>query len=83
MYKTEDHSDMALFKNRLWKLMSDRGIVSADELARNLCKLNLVSVKTKLDADECIDDNERLRLSVASVTKKIQDHLKSGDANKL
>ena len=46
-FKSENHDNMALFKNRLWKLMEKKGIDSANELARKLCQSNLVKVKVK------------------------------------
>ena len=34
--RTENHDDLSLFKNRLWKLMEDRGYGAPRELAEAL-----------------------------------------------
>ena len=81
-YKSENHDDMALFKNRLWKLMEKKGIFSANELARQLCRANLVKVKIK-DEELYLDENEVMRKEVDSTVRKIQTHLKSDDTAKL
>lgn len=81
-YKSDNHEDMNLFKNRLWRLMSNKGIETADELARQLCKSNLVKVKMK-DNDELLDNREIMKRQVASTTKKVQTHLKSDNTNNL
>lgn len=81
-YKSENHDDMALFKNRLWKLMEKKGIFSANELARQLCQSDLVKVKVK-DAELFLDKNELMKRRVYSTTNKIQAHLNLDDTAKL
>ena len=79
-YRTEDHSDLSLFKNRLWKLMEAHGIYTAKELAKELYHNGLVSVKQKPNY-ESIEKNEGN--AIGAVEKKIQVHLKSDTTDKL
>ena len=44
-FKSENHEDMSLFKNRLWKLMENSGVFTAKGLAKKLYKEKLVIVK--------------------------------------
>lgn len=79
-YKTLDHSDMRLFKNRLWKLMEENNIDTAKSLAKKLYDNNYVSVKQK----DSFDDKRTIYWrAIDSVEKKIQKHLNSNTAKKL
>lgn len=51
-HRTDDHSDIALFKNRLWKLMEEKHIYTTKALAKMLYSQQLVTVKQKHSYDE-------------------------------
>ncbi len=79
-YRTLDHSDMNLFKNRLWKLMENKGIYTAEGLAKNLYDNHYVSVKQKESYD---DPSIIYHRAIDSVKNKVQRHLNSNTAKKL
>lgn len=80
-YRTLDHSDKTLFKNRLYCLMEEHGIFTAKELAKELYEKGYVSVNQKKESfsDPCVIDNN----AVASIEKKIQKHLNADKPDKL
>lgn len=79
-HRTEDHSDLTLFKNRLWKLMVEKHIYTTKELAKMLYNLNLVTVRQKPSYDEPSKIHGN---AIGAIDKKIQDHLKADTAKKL
>lgn len=79
-YKTLEHSDLNLFKNRLWKLMEEKEIYTAKDLAKKLYDEGYVSVRQKESDDEPSTIYGR---AIGSIEKKIQKHLNSNDAEKL
>jgi hypothetical protein len=79
-FRTLDHSDMTLFKNRLWNLMERRGIFTPKELAKELLAKEYVTVKQKESFDDALTINNR---AIGAVEKKIQNHLNSDDTRSL
>ncbi len=79
-FRTLDHSDMTLFKNRLWNLMEQRGIFTPKELAKELLAKEYVTVKQKESFDDALTINNR---AIEAVEKKIQNHLNSDDTRSL
>ena len=79
-YRTEDHTDLSLFKNRLWKLMENRNIFTAKDLAKKLYENGYVKVKQR---QSYADVSEMQNSAIAATEKKIQNHLKSDTAEKL
>lgn len=79
-YRTLDHDDLSLFKNRLWNLMEEKKITTAKQLAKILYDNALVTVNQKDNYD---DLNTVYWRAVSSVEKKIQHHLNSDDTKKL
>lgn len=79
-HRTEDHSDLTLFKNRLWKLMVEKHIYTTKELAKMLYNQKLVTVRQKNSYDE---PSKTYGNAIGAIDKKIQDHLKADTAKKL
>lgn len=79
-HRTEDHSDLKLFKNRLWKLMEGKQIYTAKEMAKILYSNGLVTVKQKRSYD---DPRKIHNNAIDTVEKKIQKHLNANTANEL
>lgn len=75
-----EHDDMALFRNRLWKLMERKSINTAKELATTLFEAGLVTVKQKpnFNPPEINKAN-----AIGSVEKKIQAHLNAENPDRL
>ena len=66
-FRTLDHSDMTLFKNRLWNLMERRGIFTPKELAKELLAKEYVTVKQKESFDDALTINNRAIGAVESL----------------
>lgn len=81
-FRSDNHDDMTLFKNRLWKLMENKGIYTPKELAKNLYKKKLATVKHKEDT-EFSYERSKDDVAIWSIEKKIQTHLNSNDTSKL
>ena len=81
-FKSENHEDMSLFKNRLWKLMENSGVFTAKGLAKKLYKEKLVIVKHR-DTTEYPYKRSKADAAIGSIEKKIQTHLNSDDTSKL
>lgn len=79
-YRTEDHSDLILFKNRLWKLMVEKDIDTPKELAKELYDKKLVTVRQKKSYDE---PSKIYGNAIGAIEKKIQKHLKADTAQEL
>lgn len=79
-HRTEDHTNLKLFKNRLWKLMSEKDIYTAKELAKALYDRKLVTVKQKDSFDE---PSKIYNNAVDAIEHKIQNHLKAYTTEKL
>lgn len=75
-FKTENHDDMTLFKNRLWKLMEKRGLNSASKLAKELSKSNLVKVNFR-KTDEIFTNEEMEQKKIWAIEQKVKKHLNS------
>lgn len=78
-FKTENHEDMTLFKNRLWKLMEKKGIDSAAGLARELSKKNLVKVNFR-ETEEIFTDKDIAQKKIWAIERKVKIHLNSETA---
>lgn len=77
-HKNQDHTDLSLFKNRLWLLMEQNQIFTAKELARRLYDNKLIAV------DSRTKDVYRKQYSpYESIEKRIQTHLNSDETDKL
>lgn len=79
-HRTEDHSNLKLFRNRLWKLMEEKHIFTTKELAKILYNKKLVTVKQRHSYD---DFSKIYGNAIESVDKKIQKHLRSDTADGL
>lgn len=79
-FRTLDHSDMSLFKNRLWKLMESKQILTAKELAKRLLSKGYVTVNQSYSFDDISIVENR---AIGSIEKKIQKHLNSDDTRTL
>ena len=79
-HRTDDHSDMTLFKNRLWKLMEDKHIYTTKALAKMLYSQQLVTVKQKHSYDE---PSKIYSNAIGAIDKKIQKHLNADTAEEL
>ena len=77
-FKSENHDDLTLFKNRLWKLMEDNGIKTSLEMAKNLICHKCLNIS---NFDE-LDSSEKSK-KYDSERKKIDVHLKSDTAEHL
>lgn len=73
-HRTEDHSNLKLFRNRLWKLMEEKHIFTTKELAKILYNKKLVTVKQRYSYDNF---SKIYGNAIESVDKKIQKHLRS------
>lgn len=79
-HRTDDHSDLTLFKNRLWKLMEEKHIYTTKELAKILYNQKLVNVRQKSSYDE---PSKIYGNAVGAIDKKIQKHLNADTAKEL
>lgn len=79
-HRTDDHSDLTLFKNRLWKLMDEKHVYTTKELAKKLYNQKLVTVRQKNSYDE---PNKIYSNAVGAIDKKIQKHLNADTAKEL
>lgn len=79
-FRTQDHTDMKLFKNRLWRLMEEQNILTTKKLAKKLYDGDYVSVKQK---ESFADPSAVYGNAIGAVDKKIQDHLKLDNTDKL
>lgn len=77
--KKQEHSDMSLFKNRLWSLMGEE-YDSPKQLAKALYDASLVEVKQRENFnDEHVDKNN----AYGSIEKKIRKHCNSDTAHEV
>lgn len=79
-HRTDNHSDLTLFKNRLWKLMEKKGIYTTRELAKKLYDKELVTVKQKYSYDE---PSKIYGNAIGAIDKKIQKHLNADTTKEL
>ena len=79
-HKTDNHSDLTLFKNRLWKLMEDKNIYTTKELAKGLYDQKLVTVKQR---DSYSEPSKIYGNAIGAIDKKIQKHLNADTAKEL
>lgn len=79
-HRTDDHSDLTLFKNRLWKLMEEKDIDTTKKLAKMLYDQKLVTVKQKYSYDE---PSKIYGNAIGAIDKKIQKHLNADTAKEL
>ena len=77
--RTEDHSDLTKFGNRLWKVMEGKGYTTPRALATSLYDENLVNVKSKPGKYTRKEDIRKNAIS--SVEKKIVRHLHADSAD--
>lgn len=79
-HRTDNHSDLTLFKNRLWKLMEEKHIYTTKELAKMLYTQKLVTVKQKNSYDE---PSKIYGNAIGAIDKKIQKHLNADTTKEL
>ena len=79
-HRTDNHSDLTLFKNRLWKLMDEKHIYTTKELAKMLYNQKLVTVRQKNSYD---DPSKIYGNAIGAIDKKIQKHLNADTAKEL
>lgn len=79
-HRTDNHSDLTLFKNRLWKLMEKKDIYTTKKLAKMLYDQKLVTVKQKYSYDE---PSKIYGNAIGAIDKKIQKHLNADTAKEL
>ena len=79
-HRTDDHSDLTLFKNRLWKLMDEKHIDTTRKLAKILYDQKLVTVRQKNSYEE---PSKIYGNAVGAIDKKIQKHLNANTAKEL
>ena len=77
--RTEDHSDLKKFGNRLWYVMTGKGYTTPRALATSLYDQQLVSVKSKPGKYTRKEDIRKNAIS--SVEKKIVRHLHADAAD--
>ena len=73
-FKSINHDDEKIFYNRLWKLMEDRNLSTARELAQALYAEEIVPV------DSASEDEISI---IGSMTRRIQEHLNLEGTDKL
>jgi len=73
-FKSMNHDDETAFHNRLWKLMEERELSTARELAQALFAEEIVPV------DSASEDEISI---IGSMTRRIQEHLNLEDTDKL
>ena len=73
-FKYMNHDDEKIFCNRLWKLMDERKLSTARELAQALYAEGIVPV------DSASEDETSI---IGSMTRRIQEHLNLEDTDKL
>ena len=73
-FKFMNHDDEKIFYNRLWKLMEERKLSTARELAKALYAEGIVPV------DSASEDEISI---IGSMTRRIQEHLNLEDTDKL
>ena len=82
-FRTENHDDLQLFRNRLWFLMSKSGYDAAKKLAAALIKRGLVSVRhadyTPGDAWDPLQEQK----DIEATRKKVERHLNADTADAL
>ncbi len=81
-HSTEDHSDMKLFKNRLWKLMNEQGLKTAQALADKLCEGNYIQVEKYENTESEFDPNRHAKIKGA-IRKQVNNHLNLDTVDKL
>ena len=78
--KNENHDDLTLFKNRLWKLMEQNGLDTQDALAEQLAISGYVVPGSRLPKDEYYPEEYIFKRKVGAIVKKVQLHLRSDTA---
>jgi hypothetical protein len=80
-HRTEDHSDMRLFKNRLWYLMEKKKFETAKDLATALCDNNLINVSRKKETEHTgtYSDEEIRKLNISAIERKVKSHMNLED----
>ena len=73
-FKSINHDDEKIFYNRLWKLMEERKLSTARELAQALYAEEIVPV------DSASEDEISI---IGSMTRRIQEHLNLEGTDKL
>lgn len=73
-FKSINHDDEKIFYNRLWKLMEERNLSTARELAQALYAEEIVPV------DSASEDEISI---IGSITRRIQEHLNLEGTDKL
>lgn len=73
-FKSMNHDDEKIFYNRLWKLMEERNLSTARELAQALYAEEIVPV------DSASEDEISI---IGSMTRRIQEHLNLEGTDKL
>ena len=73
-FKSIKHDDEKIFYNRLWKLMEERNLSTARELAQALYAEEIVPV------DSASEDEISI---IGSMTRRIQEHLNLEGTDKL
>lgn len=79
-FKSDNHDDLSLFRNRLWKLMSDKGINTAKALAIQLLENNLVETEIRYKKDKVLSEKDIQGRKIDTTKKKIEKHLNSDSA---
>ena len=82
-YRTDDHSDDTLFKNRLWKLMEKEQLKTAGDLARKLYETGMISYKPRPRHDEGHNRITLEKNNIASIEKQVQKHMNMETCEKL
>ena len=82
-FKTDNHDNMSLFKNRLWKLMDKKGIDSAPGLAAALHDKCLIKVNSREKRRRKTFRHWKKTAWNKSHWKEIQRHLNSDSCERL
>lgn len=79
-FRTQDHTDLTKFGNRLWKLMEVSGIDTAKKLATKLYDsgYNLADQRESFDYESKIRNN-----AIGSMERIIKEHIKADTTEKL
>lgn len=82
-FKSENHDDMKLFKNRLWILMTESGYDTAGKLAAALIERGLVSVRHADYMPGVALDPLQSKKDIEATRKKVERHLNADTADAL
>lgn len=78
--KNENHDDLKLFRNRIWKLMEKEKLDTQEALAEQLALSGYVAPGSRLPKDEYYSEEDIFKRKVGAITKHVQKHLNSDTA---